>query len=113
MNALDFEGQHAVITGGAAGIGFAVAKRLIASGASCVTLWDFDETALASATTQLGLHARTVQVDVSAPDFRPFRWAVHLLTRSTAAVRGTACGRSYMMRRTADAGQSVPKLEVP
>src|SRR5205814_69635 len=48
MNALDFRGRTAVVTGGAAGIGFAVAQRLAASGAT-VAVWDRDEAALASA----------------------------------------------------------------
>ena len=50
MNKLDFEGRTAVITGGAAGIGFAIAQRLTASGAR-VALWDPDEAALAKAKT--------------------------------------------------------------
>jgi 3-oxoacyl-[acyl-carrier protein] reductase len=45
MNQLDFEGRTAVVTGGAAGIGLAIAKRLAQSGAS-VALWDRDETTL-------------------------------------------------------------------
>ena len=34
MNQLDFEGRHAVVTGGATGLGFAIAQRMIASGGS-------------------------------------------------------------------------------
>ena len=45
MNALDFNGRTAVITGGAAGIGLAVALRLVASGGR-VSLWDRDAAAL-------------------------------------------------------------------
>ena len=41
MNDLDFRNRTAVITGGAAGIGLAVARRLAASGAA-VALWDRD-----------------------------------------------------------------------
>ncbi|MEL7416268.1 MAG: SDR family NAD(P)-dependent oxidoreductase, partial [Pseudomonadota bacterium] len=41
MNRLDLEGRRAVVTGGAQGIGRAVAERLIASGAA-VVLWDAD-----------------------------------------------------------------------
>ncbi|NBY18593.1 MAG: 3-oxoacyl-ACP reductase, partial [Betaproteobacteria bacterium] len=33
MNQLDLQGRRAVVTGGAAGIGLAIAARLIASGA--------------------------------------------------------------------------------
>ena len=33
MNTLDLKGRNAVVTGGAAGIGFAIAQRLTASGA--------------------------------------------------------------------------------
>ena len=39
MNQLDMKGRHAVITGGAAGLGFAIAQRMLAPGAT-VTLWD-------------------------------------------------------------------------
>jgi len=42
----DFSGQSAVVTGGARGIGLAVAKRLSDSGAS-VSLWDADSDKLA------------------------------------------------------------------
>ena len=41
MNQLDFKGRHAVITGGATGLGYGIAQRLLASGGS-VTLWDRD-----------------------------------------------------------------------
>jgi 3-oxoacyl-[acyl-carrier protein] reductase len=53
MNQLDFAGRRAVVTGGAAGIGLAVASRLAASGAK-VALWDLDEAALAEAATKVG-----------------------------------------------------------
>jgi NAD(P)-dependent dehydrogenase (short-subunit alcohol dehydrogenase family) len=41
MNQLDLQGRVAVVTGGARGIGLAVAQRLAASGAA-VALWDMD-----------------------------------------------------------------------
>lgn len=41
MNKIDLHGRVAVITGGARGIGLAVARRMVASGAS-VAIWDAD-----------------------------------------------------------------------
>ncbi|MGV3571238.1 MAG: SDR family NAD(P)-dependent oxidoreductase [Ramlibacter sp.] len=64
MNQLDFNGRHAVVTGGAVGLGFAIAQRLLASGGR-VTLWDRDEAAAASAAKQLGAAAGFVRVDVA------------------------------------------------
>jgi 3-oxoacyl-[acyl-carrier protein] reductase len=63
MNQLDFGQRTAVITGGAAGIGCAVAQRLKASGAQ-VSLWDRDAAALATAAHSLG-GAHTVTLDVT------------------------------------------------
>ena len=45
MNELDFHGRTAVISGGAMGIGLAIAQRLVASGGR-VSLWDRDNDAL-------------------------------------------------------------------
>jgi 3-oxoacyl-[acyl-carrier protein] reductase len=64
MNQLDFNGRHAVVTGGATGLGYAIAARLIASGGS-VTLWDRDLPAAQRAAKVLGAKAQAVQVDVS------------------------------------------------
>ena len=63
MNQLDFNGRTAVITGGAAGIGFAIAQRLVASGGR-VSLWDRDAAALDKAKAQLttGIDRRVVDV---------------------------------------------------
>ena len=65
MNQLDLQGRHAVITGGATGLGFAIAQRMLASGGS-VTLWDRDEAAAAKACAQLGAQAQWVAVDVGS-----------------------------------------------
>ena len=64
MNQLDLAGRHAVITGGASGLGLAIARRLLASGAS-VTLWDLNRELLTRAAAELGAGAQTVQVDVA------------------------------------------------
>src|ERR1700676_1448856 len=64
MNRLDFDGRTAVITGGAAGIGLAIAQRLVASGGK-VSLWDKDPSALKSAQSVLGKATETCVVDVA------------------------------------------------
>jgi 2-dehydro-3-deoxy-L-rhamnonate dehydrogenase (NAD+) len=63
MNQLDFNGRTAVITGGAAGIGLAIAQRLVDSGGR-VSLWDRDAAALEQARSALG-GADTRVVDVA------------------------------------------------
>lgn len=64
MNQLDFQGRHAVVTGGATGLGYGIAKRLIGSGGS-VTIWDRDGEAAAKAATEMGGKAFALAVDVS------------------------------------------------
>lgn len=61
MNQLDFHGRHAVITGGATGLGYAIAERLVASGGK-VVLWDRNEAAARKAAESLGAVAVTVDV---------------------------------------------------
>ncbi len=53
MNQIDLKNRNAVITGGAQGIGFSIAARLVSSGAS-VSLWDRDEDLLEKARLELG-----------------------------------------------------------
>lgn len=67
MNHIDLAGQTAVVTGGAQGIGFAIAKRLVASQAR-VSLWDRDEKMLAEAVAALGPHAYAQTVDITDYD---------------------------------------------
>lgn len=64
MNQIDLEGRVAVVTGGAQGLGLAIAKRLVASGAR-VSLWDQNSDLLAAAVTKLGIGATAAVVDVT------------------------------------------------
>lgn len=52
MNQIDLASRQAVVTGGAQGIGFSIARRLLRSGAG-VSLWDRDGELLASAAAEL------------------------------------------------------------
>jgi 2-dehydro-3-deoxy-L-rhamnonate dehydrogenase (NAD+) len=71
MNAIDLKNRTAIITGGARGIGSAIAKRMLASGAT-VVLWDVDAAALDKAGAALqgqgngDVHAAVVDVTDAA-----------------------------------------------
>jgi NAD(P)-dependent dehydrogenase (short-subunit alcohol dehydrogenase family) len=52
MNAIDLKDRHAVVTGGAQGIGFSVSRRLLLSGAS-ISIWDMDTSLSADAAEEL------------------------------------------------------------
>ena len=62
MNQLDLNGRNAVVTGGASGLGFAIAERLVASGAN-VVIWDLDGEAAHAAGKKLG--GLSIAADVS------------------------------------------------
>ena len=64
MNQIDLAGQVAVVTGGAQGLGFAIAKRLIDSGAQ-VSLWDSNAAVLSEASVALGPSASSMVVDIT------------------------------------------------
>lgn len=65
MNSIDLNGRVAVVTGGAQGIGYAVAERMLLSGAS-VVLWDVDAPLLQQAREALAalgsVDAHTVEL---------------------------------------------------
>ncbi|MFI5021649.1 MAG: SDR family NAD(P)-dependent oxidoreductase [Alphaproteobacteria bacterium] len=69
MNAIDLKGQKAVVTGAARGIGYAIAERLLASGAA-VALWDVDESAARKAALDLsrGGETHAMALDVTQDD---------------------------------------------
>ena len=69
MNQIDLNGLNGVVTGGATGIGYAIAERLIASGAA-VSLWDVNGEGLETACETLaavGGQPHRVVVDVTDP----------------------------------------------
>jgi NAD(P)-dependent dehydrogenase (short-subunit alcohol dehydrogenase family) len=69
VNQIDLNHRHAVVTGGAQGLGLSVAARLLESGAS-VSLWDRDAVLLKLASDQLQGHGvvSVETVDVSHAD---------------------------------------------
>jgi 3-oxoacyl-[acyl-carrier protein] reductase len=116
MNALDFNGRTAVVTGGAAGIGHGVARRLIASGAT-VALWDRDEAALASARAELGnerVHAVPVDVSSESSVTEAFTRTMKLLGRIDVLVcsAGITGPNALLADYPADAWKAVFDVNV-
>ena len=88
MNQLDLRDRRAVVTGGASGIGLAVAMRLSASGAR-VSLWDRDERALAAARETVGPNASTHALDVV--DYAAVERAAHATEAALGGIDVLVC----------------------
>ena len=83
MNQLDLKGRVAVITGGAQGIGHAVAERMLASGAS-VVLWDVNARQLAEAERTLSAAGKVTIEELDITD----QAAVDAAAQSIVAKQG-------------------------
>ena len=76
-NKIDLAGRFAVVTGGAQGIGRAIAERFLDSGAA-VAIWDRDKTFAEKTAAELGNRGKAIAVSRS-------RWACSAgLNRSPA-----------------------------
>jgi 3-oxoacyl-[acyl-carrier protein] reductase len=67
MNKIDLGGRVAIVTGGAQGIGLAVAERLAQSGAK-LAIWDRDKPVLKEARRKLGADVLDIAVDIRDAD---------------------------------------------
>lgn len=67
MNQIDLQSRVAVVTGGARGIGYAVAERMLRSGA-VVSLWDVDAARLEVAEASLAQLGRVTTVPIDLTD---------------------------------------------
>ncbi len=103
MNQLDFKGRTAVITGGAVGIGLAVAQRLAQSGAR-VVLWDRDDLALTGAKQAIGADTLTFALDVADPA------AVARIAQATAEAAGRI---DALICSAGITGPNVPLADYP
>jgi NAD(P)-dependent dehydrogenase (short-subunit alcohol dehydrogenase family) len=66
-NAIDLKDRIAVVTGGAQGIGRAIAERFIASGAK-LAIWDMDKPLADKTAKSLGQASKAYAVDVTNPE---------------------------------------------
>lgn len=104
-NTIDLQGRAAAVTGGAQGIGYAVAARLLESGAS-VALWDRDEALLAEAASSLAGKGRviTVAYEQTDPD------SCLAAARNTEAEFGRL---DILVNNAGIAGQNAPVADYP
>ncbi len=104
-NQIDLKGRNAVVTGGAQGIGYAVAERLLASGAR-VALWDRDQALADKAAATLSSHgsAIAVMVDQSNPA------QVEAAAQQTLAAFGSI---DILVNNAGIAGPNHPVAEYP
>ncbi len=102
-NSYDLSGRTAVVTGGAQGIGFAVARRLVTSGAR-VILWDLREDLMDKAVKALGEGTSARRVDIT--DYPGVESAV-------AAATETHGGIDILVNSAGIAGPNAPLDEYP
>jgi 3-oxoacyl-[acyl-carrier protein] reductase len=98
----DVQDRVAIVTGGARGIGLAVATRLAADGAR-VAIADIDAAAASEAAHTLGERAMAVRLDVTDEE----QWSAAVAT--IAAARGPA---SILVNNAGIAGRSAPAWEL-
>ena len=104
MNRIDLDGRRAVVTGGAQGIGRAIAERLIVSGAA-VTLWDRDTGELDAAREAIGgRDTGAVAVDVADPA---------AVERAAAETVGAAGRIDILVNNAGIAGPNATTWEYP
>jgi 3-oxoacyl-[acyl-carrier protein] reductase len=75
MNQVNLQGRVAVVTGGARGIGYAVAERMLLSGAA-VALWDVDSARLDASRENLRALGRVSGLAIELTDERQLQQAV-------------------------------------
>src|SRR5687768_6214671 len=105
MHQFDLTGRRAVVTGGAQGIGRAIAERLLRSGAR-VSLWDCDAPLAAATARELGAlgDVHTATVDVVKAD------EVDAAAAATVARFG---GIDILVANAGITGPNLPTWEYP
>ena len=105
MNQYDFTGRTAVITGGAQGIGYACAERLLAGGAK-VALWDRDADALKAARDALAGRGEVATFAVDIADLSQVEAAVDATANALGAV-------DILVNSAGITGPNVPLANYP
>jgi len=103
MNQLDFKGRTAIVTGGAQGIGLAIVKRLLDSGAT-VRIWDRDKALLDKTISSLPGPVSGAAVDVTdGPS----------IAKATDAALKDLRKVDVLVNNAGIAGMAVPTVDLP
>lgn len=105
MNAIDLKGRTAIVTGGAQGIGRAIAERLLASGAA-VALWDRDVELVSETARQLSEQGEVSTAAVDVTD-------AEAVAGAFAATDERHRGVDIMVNNAGIAGPTMPSWEYP
>ena len=103
-NQLDLTGRVAIVTGGARGIGYSVAERVLRSGGA-VSLWDIDARKLEEAHATLSAFGQVAQHTVELTR----KEAVHVATQATLARFGKI---DILINNAGIAGGNAPTWEL-
>jgi NAD(P)-dependent dehydrogenase (short-subunit alcohol dehydrogenase family) len=104
-NSIDLANRMAVVTGGAQGIGYAIAARLIESGAR-VALWDRDEALANEAAGALGGSGKAVTIAVEQSD--------PVSVKAAAEATIAAFGRiDILVNNAGISGPTMPVVDYP
>ena len=90
MNQIDLNNRKAVVTGGAQGIGLAIAERLLGSGAS-VSIWDRDESLLKETSDSLSSKGTVQPVAMDVTDLESVRNASKTTEELLGAIEILVC----------------------
>jgi 2-dehydro-3-deoxy-L-rhamnonate dehydrogenase (NAD+) len=108
MNQIDLEGRRAIVTGGASGLGLAIASRLLQSGAR-VRLWDRDARSIGRALTELRSAGGAGAVDAESLDITDWQTVQAAADRAAVELGGI----ELLVNSAGVAGDNMPTWDYP
>jgi NAD(P)-dependent dehydrogenase (short-subunit alcohol dehydrogenase family) len=117
VNRIDLDGRRAVVTGGAQGIGRAIAERLLASGAA-VSIWDRDRSLVEATREELASQGRVESVAVDVTEVAAVEAATQATVRALSGIdilvnnAGVAGPNHMLWEYPVDAWREVVEIDL-